>query len=140
MFRIRCVEIPFISNQFVFFFSRGIRRNEVHFMSICSHSLTHSATIRWVFCWHYFPIGHQIFDIDWLTSCMLDCRTHRMMDALIKIRIIISLSVWGGNFQFQFSSARCYFSCVFVNISIFVSPYGRWQFNTVVNCVYINIM
>lgn len=74
------------------------------------------------------------FDIDWLTSCMLDGRTHGMMDALIKIRIIITFS-W-GNFQCSVCEWLMLFVCVCGNISIFVSPYGRWLFNTVVNDVY----
>lgn len=109
---------------------------------VLSFTLTHAAPIWWVFVSINFPLA-TTFDIDWLTSCLLDCRTHGMMDALIKIRIMITFS-W-GNFQFSlFVNVRCYFSsaCVCVELYQFSwSPYGRWLFKTVVNDVYqYNVM
>lgn len=86
--------LHFLSFRFIFClpFSQGTKSSfHVNLFSF-AHSLCHNLM---GFCWHYFPIRYRIFDIDWLTSCVLDCRTHGMMDALIKIRIIISFGLEG---------------------------------------------
>lgn len=139
-------QMKFISCQFVLIHSLNLPQSDGFFVNI------------------NFPLATK-FDIDWLTHAdvpvkiYVPCWTHGMMDALIKIRIVVLCYATLGSKKFPVSisqNVRCYFrvhACININFRMSLcviwcghwsihlkNTSSRWLFNTLLSMMYINII